>query len=356
MSDEALALPENRRRLLLLAVSAAVAGGFGWLLYKGALPVVPARRAFDGFAWWTVAVYCVIWAGVLFFRSYRWKWLLDPIAEVPVDKMMAVSLISCGALVVLPLRMGEVVRPALIRGPQPAGGSVSGWEATGTVGAERVIDGLFMSLLLLAAMLVARPIEPLPDHIGDLRVSVALVVRGTYVALALFGAAFVVMAAFYFAREPARRATHAIVGLVSPRAAGYLATKIEHLANGLKFLPRPRLLGPFLLMTLCYWVLNAAGVWLICLGGGITTTAAQSMAVMGVLAIGVLMPQAPGYFGAFQLSLYAGFAMYLPADAVVERAGVVVFLIYLVQILGTLLPAALGLWWFQRARLARAPA
>ncbi len=64
MRDEAttgeLALPESRKRLWLVVLSLAVAGGFGWLLYKGALPVVPRRAAFEGFAWWTVAVYSLV--------------------------------------------------------------------------------------------------------------------------------------------------------------------------------------------------------------------------------------------------------------------------------------------------------
>ena len=34
---------------------------------------------------------------------------------------------------------------------------------------------------------------------------------------------------------------------------------------------------------------------------------------MGVLALGILLPNAPGFFGAFQISIYAGFAMFFPS-------------------------------------------
>jgi uncharacterized membrane protein YbhN (UPF0104 family) len=330
-------------------VSLLVAAGFGYLLHKGALPVVPRAAAFDGIAWWTVASYAVIWVAVLLLRSYRWKWLLRPISEVPTSKVLAVSLITAGALIVLPLRMGEVVRPALIRGRQPSGGQVSGWEATGTVAAERVLDGLTMSVLLFAALLLARPLDPLPDRIGDLPVPVSLVPRTTYFALGLFACAFVTLGLFYFARDKARRATLLLVGLVSTRAANYLAAKVEQIANGLSFLPRTALFLPFLAMTLGYWLLNAAGIWLLCQGGAVPISFVQAVVLMGVLALGVLLPNAPGYFGAFQLSLYAGFAMYLEPGVVVAKASVVIFLMYLVQILGTLIPAAAALWWYQRA-------
>lgn len=334
----------TRRWLVALVLSLLIAAGFAYLLHLGALPVVPPREAFAHVAWWTVGAYSLIWLTALLVRSYRWKWLLEPIAPVTTSRLMSVSLISMGALVVLPLRMGEVVRPTMIRGPK-----LSAWAATGTVAAERVIDGLVICLLLFAGLLVAQPLDPLPDHIGDLRIPVALVPRGTYIALGLFAVAFLLMALFYFGRERVRRAVLRVLGSVSPRLSAWVAAKVDGVATGLSFLPRARSVSPFVAATVLYWWLNAAGVWLISRGADIPLTLPQSMVLVGVLALGVLVPNAPGYFGTFQLSLYAGFAMYKAPGLVVERASVVIFLIYLVQILGTLLLAAVGLWWFQRA-------
>lgn len=333
----------RRRRLVAALVSVVVTAGFAYLFHVGALPLVPSRAALLDFEWWTVAAYAVIWFAAVMLRSYRWRWLLEPITPVPIARVMAVALVGSGALVLLPLRMGEVVRPAMIRAPK-----LSVWAATGTVAAERVIDGLVMCLLLFAALMSAHPLEPLPEYIGELRVGVALVPRAAYFALALFAVAFVVMGVFYSARDSARRAILAVFGLASKRFATWLADKIEGVSEGLGFLPRPRFLGPFLTATVLYWLLSASGIWLISRGGGVPVTLPESMVLMGVLALGVLVPNAPGYFGAFQLSLYAGYAMYKAPSLVVERASVVIFMIYLIQTLGTLVLAAASLWWLQR--------
>src|SRR5690606_23994367 len=115
------------------------------------------------------------------------------------------------------------VRPVLIRKK----GQLSGWAATGTIGAERIIDGLFPSVMLLIAMSVATPLSPLPDRIGNLPVSASVVPRAAYFALALFAAAFTTMGVFYWHRHWARRITHRVVGLFSPRAAEWLAERVE---------------------------------------------------------------------------------------------------------------------------------
>jgi hypothetical protein len=57
--------------------------------------------------------------------------------------------------------------------------------------------------------------------------------------------------------------------------------------------------------------------------------------VLGVLCLGVLAPQAPGFFGAFQVSLYAALAMYFAPEQVVGPGSAFVFLLYVVQLVLT---------------------
>jgi hypothetical protein len=64
---------------------------------------------------------------------------------------------------------------------------------------------------------------------------------------------------------------------------------------------------------------------------------------MGVLGLGVVVPNAPGYFGAFQLSLYAGLALYFQADVVTAAGAVFVFYAYVLQ-LGVTVFVALLAW------------
>lgn len=330
------------RHWLKLVVSLAIALGFGWLMHAGALPIVPGRDAFSHTRWWTVAAYVAIWSGVHYLRAARWYWLLEPIHRVPLRRVLAVAFIGFAAIVLLPFRAGEVVRPVMIRKK----GHLSGWAATGTVGAERVIDGLFMSVVLFIALGFSHRLDPLPDRIGELPVPASVVPSAAYGALALFVAAFLVMGVFYWRRSFARRVTERVVGLVSRKLASWLAERVENVADGLKFLPNARHLVPFLIATAIYWLANAGASWLLAWGTGFEAmTYAEACVTMGVLALGILLPNAPGFFGAFQISIYAGLAMFFPPEQVVGPGAAFVLLIYVSQVGITFVAGALGMLW-----------
>ncbi|GMV18107.1 MAG: flippase-like domain-containing protein [Polyangiaceae bacterium] len=331
-----------RRHWLKLLASLLVAGGFVWLLHRGALPILPDAKAFSKMRWWTVPAYIAIWCGIHVIRAARWHWLLAPIHPVPLRRIVSVAWIGFAAILLLPFRTGEVVRPVLIRKK----GQLSGWAATGTVAAERVIDGFFMSVMLFTSLLLSKPLDPLPSSIGALPIPAAVVPGAAYSALLVFAAAFTVMGVFYWRRDFARAATERIVGLVSERLAAWLAERVEKVASGLSFLPRWRYTAPFLAVTALYWLLNAGASWLLAWGAGFDHISyAEACVTMGVLALGILIPNAPGFFGAFQISIYAGLAMYFPAELVVGPGAAFVLIIYVCQILITTAGAGLGLYW-----------
>jgi uncharacterized protein (TIRG00374 family) len=325
----------SRHRLKLL-VSLLIAALFVWMLHAGALPLVPGREAFSRVRWWTVPVYLVLWVLVHTIRALRWYWLLAPIRRVPIRTLLPVSLVGYAAILMFPFRTGEAVRPVLLH----RRGGVSGWAAMGSVAAERIIDGLFLSILLFVALQLATPLDPLPDHIGELPVPVAVVPGAAYATFGTFFVALSVMSVFYWRRQWARDMTQAVVGLVSPALARWLATRIETVAQGLHFLPRLRFTVPFLLATLAYWALHCATAWLLAWGCGFDSISfAEACVTVGVLGLGALVPNAPGFFGAFQMSAYAGFAMYFPAADVVSAGAAYVFVAYGVQVAVILISA-----------------
>jgi len=329
-----------RRHWVKVLLSLLVAASFGWLLHKGALPLVPPASSFAQMKWWTVPVALLVWSAVHFLRAVRWIWLLEPIAKVPLRRVIGVSFIGFAAIALLPVRTGEALRPLLIRRE----GQLSGWAATGTIAAERIIDGLFLSAMLLAGLSLSTPLSPLPESIGDLQVSPALVPRVAYLALAGFMVAFLVMGLFYAQRELARRITERAIGWASPRLATWLADKVEHVAEGLRFLPNLRYTGPFIAVTAAYWLLNAGGTWLLAWGTGFPAfTYWMAVVMTGVVAIGLLAPNAPGFFGAYQFSAYAALAVFYPPEDVVGTGAACVFVVYSCQLVITVAGGALGL-------------
>jgi len=344
-SNEGAQKPPSSFRVRL-AISLVCGLGLAWLLLRGGLPLVPPRSAFAQVKPAFVLAYLASFALVHWFRAARWRHLLRPLAAVSLRDVVAVAWVGFGAILLSPLRSGEVVRPLLLARRT----RVRAWEATGTVGAERVIDGLLLSLILFSALRLATPLDPLPDRLGDLPIPVATVPGAANTALLVFFCAFVAMAVFYFARDFARRVVMATLGRVSGRLGLIVAGILSRVAEGLRFLPDARHLVPFLLETAAFWAINAAGLWLLAQGTGLSDlTLAQAAVAMGCIGLGVLVPAGPGHFGAFQLSTYAALAMFFPETMLRGPGAAYVFVLYAAQVGLHVLGLAVGLWLLRDA-------
>lgn len=324
-----------------VAVSLVLAGGFAWMLRRGGLPIVPSRELLEKVGPGAIAAYA-LWFSLLWcVRVHRWAYLLRPLATIPKREVFAAGLIGAAAIVLAPLRLGELARPYLI-----SGRGVTFTQAAGAVGAERVADGVVLASFLMVGLLTSTPLSPLPDHLGDLPMPVGAVPRAAWSSLAVFACAFLAMAAFYFQRARATRLVEVVVGAVSPKLATFLAGAVSKVADGLSFLPNRRDSVPFARDTLVYWMMNASGFLLVMRAAGFDATLAHAAVMMGVLSLGIMVPSGPGFFGAFQLSAYCGLAMFFPLDRVVAEGSAVVFVLYVVQTLVAVGFGVLGLVLF----------
>ncbi len=314
-----------------------------WLMMrKGGLALVPEGGSFSQVKWWTLPAYLMTMSAMSYFRAMRWRYLLRSFADVAPRRLLAVSWIGFAAIILMPFRLGEFVRPYMIREK----GKISLSSATGTVVGERVVDGLFLSLVLAAALILVPTVHPLPETVINLKVSVAYVRKSGFVMLGVFASGTVVLMAFYFARAWAKKLTLLVFGLVSKKLGEKLAETAEKLANGLHFLGRPRDALPFLAETTAYWGLNVLGMWLLAWGCGVAhpdgsaITFGETCALMGMLGVTILIPGPPGLLGVFQVGIYAGMAMYFSAEMITGPGSAYVFLLYALQMLWTFGAAA----------------
>ncbi|HYQ15609.1 MAG TPA: lysylphosphatidylglycerol synthase transmembrane domain-containing protein [Polyangiaceae bacterium] len=331
----------NRGRNVRAAVvSVVLVVAFVWLLSSGGFPLFPPAAALAKLQMSGVFVFIALMLFNLLTRFARCHFLIAPLAKVPFRRMMTINAIGLAAITFLPLRIGEMARPAMLRDK----GSLSAWAVTGTVGAERILDGIVFSAMLLVGLALAAPQVPLPDHVGDLPVPVWIVPRSATVASAVFVIAFLVMAAFYWFRALARRLTERVVGLVSKKLATRLADIVENLSEGLRFLTNWRYSLPYLAVTLISVASLPLGIEVLATAVGLPELSfSQSMVVLGVLALGFTVPNAPGFFGVVQLALYAGLATYIAPDKVAHEGSVLVFVYYAVYLGTVTLLAAIAL-------------
>lgn len=328
--------------------------GIVYTVHKGGLKFVPEGGDFEHVRPWTVPAYIATLGAVAWFRSVRWRFLLRSIADVPKKRLFAVSSVGFAAILLLPLRIGEFVRPYLIRtrpGDPEAQGQrrISLTAATSTIVAERIIDGLYLSVVLAIALILVPTVVPLPDRVVGLPVTVAHVRMSGYAMFVVFTVGFATLVVFYFARSWAHRMTLAVVGKVSMRLAETLARTAEKFADGLHVFGHRRNALGFLTETSLYWLTNALGMWLLAWGSGVVhadgspPTFGEACALMGMLGCAILIPGPPGMLGIFQAGIYAGMTMFYPSNVVTGPGAAYVFLMYASQCSLQIVLGAIGL-------------
>jgi uncharacterized protein (TIRG00374 family) len=332
--------------------SLLIAGGFVWLFHRGGLPLLPPRSALATLTPWAVPVYALFTLLAVFLRVHRWVPLLRPIApDISAPRVVGIGLVGIAAIMFAPLRMGEAARPYLLA----RDGRVSFFQALGAAGAERVVDGLCLTVASALAMALSTPISPLPDHLGSMPLPVSIIPRAIYAASLVFTGAFIALTVFYGARDFARRVTHILLNPVSPKLADFVTSTLERLADGLKVLGSPANRVRFFGETLLYWACQMVGQWLLLRGCGIQCSIAVSIVSLGVLGLGVIVPAGPGLFGAFQIGTYSGLALFFPLSTLVTSGAAAVFVSYAVQLVAMALSCGLGFWILSRYKLPAQP-
>jgi uncharacterized protein (TIRG00374 family) len=330
-------------------VSLAIAAGFVWLFKRGGLPLIPEARTLSAVQPGAVAAFALLTALAVYFRVHRWVALLRPVApDISEPRVVAVGLIGIAAIMLAPLRMGEAARPYLLS----RDGKLTFFQALGAAGAERVVDGLVLTLIAAVALTLSTPISPLPDHLGDIALPVSIIPRAIYLAAVVFSGGALALTVFYFARSFARKVTLTLLSPISVKLANFVTSTLERLADGLSVLGSPENRLRFLGETLLYWLCQFIGQWLLMRGCGIEASVAQACVTLGVLGLGVIVPAGPGLFGAFQIGTYSGLALYFPVALLRTSGAAVAFFSYAGQLLANLISLGLGFWLLARSKRA----
>jgi glycosyltransferase 2 family protein len=313
--------------------------------------------------WASFLLYVPLFLAMTWFRAVRWRFLLRSIVDVRKVRLLAVSCAGFLAVLLLPFRLGELARPYLLRTtPEEASAGkpvLTMATATSSIIAERILDGLFLSIMLACVLVFVPTIEPLPERVIGLPVSVAHVRLMGFAMLGLFSVALVTVAIFYFARNFAVHLTRVVIGAVSPRLAERLANLAVELADGFHVFRRGRDALGFVAETAAYWTCNALAIWVLARGCGIghadgsPISVFEACGLLGMVGCTILIPGPPGLLGVFQAGIFAGMTMYFPRDLLLRAGVAYVFLLYSSTVIMTIVTGLWGMWHEGGARRLR---
>jgi uncharacterized protein (TIRG00374 family) len=303
------------RRLVQTLAGVAISGAALALTLRGKdLGRIAAEMVHADYRWlWP---YLAILVLIHVVRTVRWGILLEPVAKVPFARLNAVSAVGFMALVLLPFRLGEFARPYLVA-ERPR---IRVSAALSSVVVERVADGLFTALLLVATLLAV------PEGTRGLH---AFRVAGVLVFLA-FASLLGFLLLAYRNRARAVRLTHRLLDPLSPRAAERASGMMDAFIHGLRLVPSRRKVALFFALTAVYWAVNGWGIQIFARSFGFHLGIVDAYTVLGVLVVGVMIPSGPGMVGTFQAALAGGLSLFVPDAG--ERAVAFANVLWAVQL------------------------
>ncbi len=220
-------------------------------------------------------------------RAIRWGLLLEPVApNTSLYNRWSTTIIGFMANNVLPARLGEFVRPYALSRVEPVTMSA----ALGTLVMARLLDGVALIALLVVAL--GLPSFPAGATVGGQ--PVALFARGG--ALVFGGALLFLLVLLLWPNRTmavARRMSDVLPAALAERGLSILEAFLE----GVGALRNPVLFLKALALSLVHWVYYGFSFWLALAAFGIKVGYVGALFTQTMVAIGVAVPSAPGFFG-----------------------------------------------------------
>jgi uncharacterized protein (TIRG00374 family) len=248
---------------------------------------------------------------------------------VPVRRIVAVLLVGYLGNTVLPARLGEPLRAAVLA--QREGRSVPA--TFGSVVLERLLDTLVLAILASIAVLALNA----PTWVARVALTAAVVATTVLVSLAF-------APRIRWRPGAARRLPSSVVQAIRDVLDGARSRG-------------PRALAFAAALSAGAWLLDAVTYWLVAQSLGLQLSPLAAVVISAVTVLGTAVPAAPGYVGTFELATVAAAG----AVGIDQTAGLAlalvahVVLVVPLAIAGAIAVAAIGMSWRQAALVAAQP-
>jgi uncharacterized protein (TIRG00374 family) len=329
----------NAKRTLQLVISLVIGGVFLWLAFSD-VDLTEAGHAASLVPWYGHALYALALVVQFLVRTERWSIQAHGISgtKPAFREALGLNMVAFAAVFFVPFRLGEFVRPYLCR----ERGIMTMSAGLATSALERVMDGIVTTGFLGVVLFLMRD-QDVPRTIS----------LGGYVALAFFGIAMVVLVLAYRWRVQSAAFWNRVISLVHTGLARKLVGILNAFLDGLDCFRTRRDLVFYILLTIAFWGINGAGLYVLLQMLGVPGGALAAYFTLCVLVVGMMIPAPPANVGNFEFAITIALGVF---GATASLAAAFAIMVHLWQMLALLVGAgfflAIGDVSFARLREA----
>lgn len=229
---------------------------------------------------------------IQFFRAVRFGLILNPFCPMKMKDLWDLLNIWAGASMVLPIRLGELVRPYLLR--QRDATFSSGF---GAVMVERFFD-LSGLVLLLGVVLWQNPkADIFYSYLG----------LGLLVVLA---AGYLVVLFILARRDAFQRFVEKLLSWLPEKASFFVGKIAQQLVDGFGIMASFKQAVVILACSVLIWILFSLMTYLFLLAFAVDAPFLVAVTIQVFICFGVALPSAPGFIGTFHAACRYALAIF----------------------------------------------
>ena len=236
----------------------------------------------------------------IYFRAWRWHYLLRPIKAVPAYKLFPIVAIGFGTNNVLPFRTGEVVRAHVLNRRH----GVSRAAGLSSIFLARVFDGMMLTIFLCVGVAASLVSFQGMAYAGD------VLLAGMGFLIFGVSAAFVLLYGIATHPDTAERVTRRLLAgipFLQARGGGWIAALI----SGIGAVPDRRLFTAAVWTSAVAWGLEAFTYYLVGEGFGLDQPFPVYLLIAAAANIIISAPSTAGGVGPFEWATKEVLLIYL---------------------------------------------
>jgi len=285
----------DSRHLRAVAISLLVGGLFLYLSFRN-VPLAEVGAALRHVDWRWLGAALIVSVLIQVFRAWRWQLELRPLTHVPLGRLWVVTSVSYMTINLLPMRLGEFVRPWLLSRRAP----VTFSNVVGNLVIEKTMDSVVILFYILVGLITTT----------DLPLWVR---RGAAFPAALAGLLVTLVVLLWWRGESF--VDRWIVARLPARFGEGLKRVLTALLDGMRILPDPRLLLLVFLVSLALWFLPILSSYIMIQAFRLPIPFSAAVIVFIFIGFGTALPNAPGMIGTFQYACVLALALFGVAKA-----------------------------------------